>query len=183
MRYSHDNDRKSISVERYVLKCLKMKMNSLSDLVGCSRTFSEISDSEAIERVCKNLCESLADDVKHEEIKVKTCKNRLAKALANLLLQGKTVTVKMKTIDFDVKTRATTLDRHVSSAADLFQAAFNLLMCEQEQLLPDKLRLRLLGTYNYMVYIKQKFFIRVAYLYFLREQRFLFPIYIGRETN
>ena len=53
--------------------------------------------------------------------------------------------VKLKTVDFEVKTRAVTLSRAVSSAEQLYSAASELLGAEIRACAPSPLRLRLMG--------------------------------------
>ena len=59
--------------------------------------------------------------------------------------QGRTVTVKLKTVKFDVKSRASTLLQPVSSAEELYQVASQLLRTEMALCSPSQLRLRLMG--------------------------------------
>lgn len=60
--------------------------------------------------------------------------------------QGKTVTLKLKNVIFEVKTRAYTLQCAVSSADELFAAAKDLLRVEVDTVKPEPLRLRLMGN-------------------------------------
>ena len=53
--------------------------------------------------------------------------------------------VKLKTVHFEVKTRAVTLPRPVSSADKLYSAASGLLATEIKACAPSPLRLRLMG--------------------------------------
>ena len=62
-----------------------------------------------------------------------------------LLLQGKTVTLKLKTVGFDVKTRAHTLAEHTADKDTILQAATDLLKTEIQACYPQPLRLRLMG--------------------------------------
>ena len=62
---------------------------------------------------------------------------KLAEDLAAEGLQGRTVTLKLKTTGFEVRTRAATLPRHVSAAGDLLREALKLLRPE----LPITIRL------------------------------------------
>ncbi len=62
---------------------------------------------------------------------------KLAEDLAAEGLQGRTVTLKLKTTAFALRTRAVTLPRHVSSAEDLLREALKLLRPE----LPITIRL------------------------------------------
>ena len=56
------------------------------------------------------------------------------------------MTLKMKTVGFEVKTRAATLSQPVSSAEQLYTAASELLTAEIKTCLPNPLRLRLMGV-------------------------------------
>ncbi|KAL3676154.1 hypothetical protein R1sor_026102 [Riccia sorocarpa] len=61
----------------------------------------------------------------------------VARDLAREDLQGRTVTLKLKTTEFEVRTRAATLPQFTKSKAEIFQAASKLLKAE----LPVSLRL------------------------------------------
>ena len=63
-------------------------------------------------------------------------------------LKGKTVTLKMKTSDFNVKSRGVTLPRLIFKDEELFQAASSLLQQEVKCVGPAPLKLRLIGNYN-----------------------------------
>ncbi len=68
---------------------------------------------------CSELAEKLAEDVESEGLK------------------GRTVTLKLKTTNFEVRTRAATLARHISGYDDIFREALKLLRPE----LPITIRL------------------------------------------
>ena len=68
---------------------------------------------------CSELAEKLAEDVTGEGLK------------------GRTVTLKLKTTNFEVRTRAATLPRHISAYEDIFREAMRLLRAE----LPITIRL------------------------------------------
>lgn len=61
-------------------------------------------------------------------------------------LQGKTVTLKLKNVNFEVKTRALTLPYPVSTAEEIFAVAKDLLKAERDNENPQPLRLRLMGN-------------------------------------
>lgn len=96
--------------------------------MSIERTFKELSRPEEQFSLCKELCEDLAEDLKKEELK------------------GKTVTVKLKNVNFEVKTRAVTLQYAVASADEIFAIAKDLLKTEIEYVSPQLLRLRLMGV-------------------------------------
>lgn len=60
-------------------------------------------------------------------------------------LQGKTVSIKIKTVKFEVKTRAHSLPNHTAEYQDIFTAARELLRVEIQAVQPQALRLRLMG--------------------------------------
>lgn len=96
--------------------------------MSIERTFKELSRSEEQFSLCRELCEDLAEDMKKEGLK------------------GKTVTVKLKNVHFEVKTRAMTLQYAVASADEIFTIAKGLLKTEIENVAPQLLRLRLMGV-------------------------------------
>ena len=61
---------------------------------------------------CQELCGKLAEDLAAEG------------------LRGKTITLKLKTTGFEVRTRDRTLTRHISGADELFKEAVRLLRAE-----------------------------------------------------
>ena len=62
---------------------------------------------------------------------------KLAEDLASEGLKGKTVTLKLKETNFEVRTRNVTLTRHISSPEDVLHEALKLLRAE----LPITIRL------------------------------------------
>lgn len=96
--------------------------------MSTERTFKELSRPEEQFSLCRELCEDLAEDMKKEGLK------------------GKTVTVKLKNVNFEVKTRAMTLQYAVASADEIFTVAKDLLKTEIENVAPQLLRLRLMGV-------------------------------------
>lgn len=63
-----------------------------------------------------------------------------------MVLQGKTVTLKLKNVNFEVKTRALTLSYPVATADEIFAVAKDLLKTERDNESPQPLRLRLMGN-------------------------------------
>ncbi|WAR00599.1 POLK-like protein [Mya arenaria] len=96
--------------------------------ISTERTFSELSRPEDLYLKCEELCCCLADDLKEEQLK------------------GKTVSIKIKTVKFEVKTRAHTLPDYTNDAADVIKAATALLKTEIQNAAPQPLRLRLMGV-------------------------------------
>ncbi|XP_047449087.1 DNA polymerase kappa [Mugil cephalus] len=96
--------------------------------MSTERTFKELSKPEEQLSLCKEICEDLAEDMKREELK------------------GKTVTLKLKNVNFEVKTRALTLPYAVATVDEIFAVAKDLLKTEIENESPQPLRLRLMGV-------------------------------------
>ncbi|KAM6930832.1 DNA polymerase kappa [Xenentodon cancila] len=96
--------------------------------MSIERTFGELSNAEEQLSLCRELCEDLAEDMKNEGLK------------------GKTVTLKLKNINFEVKTRAQTLLYAVATVEEIFAVAKDLLKTEMENESPQPLRLRLMGV-------------------------------------
>ncbi|CAL8248905.1 unnamed protein product [Merluccius merluccius] len=96
--------------------------------MSTERTFKEMSVAEEQLSLCRELCDDLAADMKKEE------------------LRGKTVTLKLKNVKFEVKTRASTLPCAVATADEIFAVAKDLLKTEIENVSPQRLRLRLMGV-------------------------------------
>lgn len=61
-------------------------------------------------------------------------------------LKGKTITLKLKNVNFEVKTRALTLPHPVATAEEIFAVAKDLLKTERDNESPQPLRLRLMGN-------------------------------------
>lgn len=87
--------------------------------LSCERTFSAISNEESLCAKLEELCEHLSKDMEDEG------------------LQGRTLTLKLKTVKFEVRTRSSTLPMLVHKKEDLLCHAFKLLKAE----LPVSLRL------------------------------------------
>ncbi|XP_063345652.1 DNA polymerase kappa [Pelmatolapia mariae] len=96
--------------------------------MSTERTFKELSKVEEQLSLCRELCEDLAEDMKQEGLK------------------GKTVTLKLKNVNFEVKTRAMTLPCAVATVDEIFAVAKDLLKTEIENESPQPLRLRLMGV-------------------------------------
>uniref|UniRef100_A0A674MKN9 DNA polymerase kappa n=1 Tax=Takifugu rubripes TaxID=31033 RepID=A0A674MKN9_TAKRU len=96
--------------------------------MSTERTFKEMSAAEEQLSLCRELCEDLANDLKKEGLK------------------GKTVTLKLKNVNFEVKTRALTLSYPVATADEIFAVAKDLLKTERDNESPQPLRLRLMGV-------------------------------------
>ncbi|XP_040898339.1 DNA polymerase kappa [Toxotes jaculatrix] len=96
--------------------------------MSTERTFKELSKAEEQFSLCRELCEDLAEDMKKEDLK------------------GKTVTLKLKNVNFEVKTRALTLPYAVATVDEIFAVAKDLLKTEIENESPQPLRLRLMGV-------------------------------------
>ncbi|NWR73776.1 POLK polymerase, partial [Centropus unirufus] len=92
------------------------------------RTFSEINKAEDQYSLCRELCRDLAQDLQKEGLK------------------GKTVTLKLKNVNFEVKTRASTVLSSVSTEEEIFAVAKDLLGTEIDSVAPHPLRIRLMGV-------------------------------------
>lgn len=95
--------------------------------MSVERTFSEISKTEEQYSLCQELCAELAHDLQKEGLK------------------GRTVTIKLKNVNFEVKTRASTVPAAISTAEEIFAIAKELLRTEVNVGSPHPLRLRLMG--------------------------------------
>ncbi|KAM3867552.1 DNA polymerase kappa [Diretmus argenteus] len=96
--------------------------------ISTERTFREMSTAEEQLSLCRELCGDLAEDMKKEGLK------------------GKTVTLKLKNVNFELKTRALTLPCAVATVEEIFAVAKDLLKTEIENVSPQPLRLRLMGV-------------------------------------
>ncbi|CAG2224215.1 POLK [Mytilus edulis] len=96
--------------------------------ISTERTFNEISKPVELFAKCEELSEALSEDLKDEELK------------------GKTVSIKIKTVEFEVKTRAHTLKDYTSDSDLIYAAAKELLRVEIQAIAPNPLRLRLMGV-------------------------------------
>ncbi|CDQ62720.1 unnamed protein product [Oncorhynchus mykiss] len=96
--------------------------------MSTERTFGEMGALEEQFSLCRELCQDLAQDLQKEALK------------------GKTVTLKLKNVNFEVKTRAWTLPCAVATTEELFAVAKDLLKTEIDNVSPQPLRLRLMGV-------------------------------------
>ncbi|XP_040197188.1 DNA polymerase kappa isoform X2 [Rana temporaria] len=96
--------------------------------MSTERTFSEISSVEEQYELCRELCKDLAEDLHKEGLK------------------GRTVTLKLKNVKFEVKTRASTVSHTVCTEGEIFCVAKDILKAEIEAVSPEPLRLRLMGV-------------------------------------
>ncbi|KAK2911764.1 hypothetical protein Q8A67_003897 [Cirrhinus molitorella] len=96
--------------------------------MSTERTFGEMSDADEQYSLCKDLCHDLAQDLQREGLK------------------GKTVTLKLKNVKFEVKTKAFTLQYAVCTEEEIFGAAKDLLKVEIDSVSPQPLKLRLMGV-------------------------------------
>ncbi|XP_075382991.1 DNA polymerase kappa isoform X2 [Mycteria americana] len=92
------------------------------------KTFSEINTAEDQYNLCRELCRDLAQELQKEGLK------------------GKTVTLKLKNVNFEVKTRASTVLSSVSTEEEIFAVAKDLLGTEIDSVAPHPLRIRLMGV-------------------------------------
>ncbi|XP_064474343.1 DNA polymerase kappa-like [Ornithodoros turicata] len=116
---------------------LRVSLGLGSTLVRCDssqksksveETFAEMSSPSDLFCKCSELCQ------------------RLCEQLAEDKISGKVVTLKLKTVSFDVMTRSVTLELPTRELGPVQQAAFRLLRHEIDSLHPDPLRLRLMGV-------------------------------------
>uniref|UniRef100_A0A8C5TVD2 DNA polymerase kappa n=1 Tax=Malurus cyaneus samueli TaxID=2593467 RepID=A0A8C5TVD2_9PASS len=96
--------------------------------MSTERTFSEINTAEDQYSLCRELCRDLAQELQKEGLK------------------GKTVTLKLKNVNFEVKTRASTVLSSVSTEEEVFAVAKDLLATEIDSVAPHPLRIRLMGV-------------------------------------
>ncbi|XP_031550254.1 DNA polymerase kappa-like [Actinia tenebrosa] len=96
--------------------------------LGTERTFTEISNPKELFLECQNLCKTVANDCKDEG------------------LRPRTVTLKLKTVKFDLKTRSFSYPNPISSEKEIWDAARDLLSKEIKSCEPKLLRLRLMGV-------------------------------------
>ncbi|XP_066458977.1 DNA polymerase kappa [Eleutherodactylus coqui] len=96
--------------------------------MSTERTFSEISSAEEQYEMCRQLCKDLAEDINKEGLK------------------GRTVTLKLKNVKFEVKTRASTMSYVVSTEEEIYSVAKDILKAEIDLASPEPLRLRLMGV-------------------------------------
>ncbi|XP_043920377.1 DNA polymerase kappa [Protopterus annectens] len=110
------------------LSSTRLERDSERKSMSTERTFSEVSEPEEQYSLCQELCRDLAQDLQKEG------------------LEGRTVTIKLKNVNFEVKTRASTVLSAVSTEEEIFAVAKELLKTEIDNLFPQPLRLRLMGV-------------------------------------
>ncbi|KAK8764427.1 hypothetical protein V5799_032966 [Amblyomma americanum] len=111
------------------LGCTEVKCDSSRKSKSVEETFTEISNPQDLVSKCEELCEELHQQIQEEGI----C--------------GRVVTVKMKTVMFDVMTRSVTLDSATCQLETIKQAALRLLHQEIAAAKTGQpLRLRLMGV-------------------------------------
>ncbi|CDW59231.1 DNA polymerase kappa [Trichuris trichiura] len=96
--------------------------------IGVERTFNELNTREKLLEMCRDLCDTVAGSAVKRNLK------------------GRTVTVKLKTIAFDVMTRAYTARYYTNDADEMFAIASEILLTEIRAVSPKPLRLRLMGV-------------------------------------
>ncbi|NXM72659.1 POLK polymerase, partial [Serilophus lunatus] len=96
--------------------------------MSTERTFNEINTAEDQYSLCRELCRDLAQELQKAGLK------------------GKTVTLKLKNVNFEVKTRASTVLSSVSTEEEIFAVAKDLLGTEIDSVAPHPLRIRLMGV-------------------------------------
>ncbi|NXD12575.1 POLK polymerase, partial [Nothocercus nigrocapillus] len=96
--------------------------------MSTERTFSEINTAEEQYSLCRELCRDLAQELQKEGLK------------------GRTVTLKLKNVNFEVKTRASTVASSVCTEEEIFAVAKDLLGTEIDTVSPHPLRIRLMGV-------------------------------------
>ncbi|NXB03684.1 POLK polymerase, partial [Cnemophilus loriae] len=96
--------------------------------MSTERTFSEMNTAEDQYSLCRELCRDLAQELQKKGLK------------------GKTVTLKLKNVNFEVKTRASTVLSYVSTEEEIFTVAKDLLGTEIDSVSPHPLRIRLMGV-------------------------------------
>uniref|UniRef100_H3A7E0 DNA polymerase kappa n=1 Tax=Latimeria chalumnae TaxID=7897 RepID=H3A7E0_LATCH len=108
--------------------CIVRDLDGERKSMSTERTFNEMSKPEEQYSLCHDLCSDLAQDLQKEGLK------------------GKTVSIKLKNVNFEVKTRASTVASVVSTEEEIFAIAKELLRTEIENAEPQPLQLRLMGV-------------------------------------
>lgn len=96
--------------------------------MSVERTFSNVADKEELLKICRNICEQLAEDLAKEN------------------LQGCNVTLKYKLSSFVQKTRSKTLAYPIARAHELYSFSKELLINEIKAYEPEPFELRLMGV-------------------------------------
>ncbi|CAJ0925820.1 unnamed protein product [Ranitomeya imitator] len=115
-------------VTEKMLRALGITRDGERKSMSTERTFSEMSSVEEQYEQCRELCKDLAEDLNKEGLK------------------GRTVTLKLKNVKFEVKTRASTVSYAVSTEEDIFSVAKEILKAEIDLASPEPLHLRLMGV-------------------------------------
>lgn len=110
------------------LGCTTVKCDASQKSKSVEETFAEVSSPIDLSGKCTELCE------------------RLCEQLAGEKVSGKVVTLKLKTVSFDVTTRNATLECPTRELQPILQTALRLLRNEIAARHPDRLRLRLMGV-------------------------------------
>lgn len=113
----------SLGLGETTLECTRERKS-----LGTERTFTEISNPKELFLECQNLCKIVANDSKDEG------------------LRPRTVTLKLKTVKFEMKTRSFSYPSPISSEKEIWDAAKDLLSKEIRSCEPKLLRLRLMGV-------------------------------------
>lgn len=96
--------------------------------MSIERTFNEVSDKAELCSKCEEMSKTLAEDLKSER------------------MIGKTVTLKIKCVSFEVKTRSQSLQNSTSDPSVISAVSKQLLLTEIKNTHPSPLRLRLMGV-------------------------------------
>ncbi|KAL5004077.1 hypothetical protein ScPMuIL_017533 [Solemya velum] len=94
--------------------------------ISTERTFQELSKPADLYQKCHELCEALVDDLKKEDMML--------------------ITLKIKTVTFQVKTKAQSLSSHTCDMKSISGVACELLKNEIQSCFPSPLKLRLMGV-------------------------------------
>ncbi|NXX17371.1 POLK polymerase, partial [Podargus strigoides] len=95
--------------------------------MSTERTFNEINTAEEHYSLCRELCRDLAQELQKEGLKV-------------------FILFSLKNVNFEVKTRASTVLSSVSTEEEIFAVAKDLLGTEIDSVAPHPLRIRLMGV-------------------------------------
>ncbi|VDD77613.1 unnamed protein product [Mesocestoides corti] len=105
--------------------------NACQKSMSIERTFQDCDDRQILQSKCKQLCFSLATEMKEAHV------------------QGKTVTMKFKLDTFEIRSRSQTLSDYTCAATMIYQCASEILKTEIKSELTTNARnltLRLMGT-------------------------------------
>ncbi|XP_014777203.1 uncharacterized protein LOC106874111 isoform X2 [Octopus bimaculoides] len=115
------------------------------------RTFFELSDPAQLYDKCLELSKILASDLQEQNF------------------MGRTVSLKIKTVDFDVKTKSQTLTRHTCDEVQIYNVARNFLQSEIQNSMPKPFRLRLMGVRMSNLISSSQFAKKDSIEYFLKK--------------